>query len=174
MYCHTAAKLVFIRFFRHTRHVYSHTVLGWSVWTVLCFLAVAVAFVLAAAVPIFSDLIGITAALFAAWYTYGLAGFFWLYDTFHLEGGTETLKRKWIGTTVAVLTIMIGAFICIAGTYVSVKVRGHFPCDGYHEAHWSCSLSWMPIKLILWASHSRARFRFGTPLRLGTLSSLTL
>ncbi|KAI0094603.1 amino acid transporter [Irpex rosettiformis] len=122
LYSHTAAKLVFVRLFRRSRHVYSHTALGWSMWAILCFLAVAVAFVLAAAVPIFSDLIGITAALFAAWYTYGLAGFFWLHDTYNLQGGTAALKQRWVGTMLAVLTILAGGFICVAGTYVSVKL----------------------------------------------------
>ncbi|KAI0702490.1 amino acid transporter [Cytidiella melzeri] len=119
---HTAAKLVFVRLFHRSHHIYSHTILGWSVWILLCFVAVALAFVLATAVPIFSDLIGIAASLFAAWYTYGLAGFFWLHDTYHFEGGTAALKRRPLGTTVAVLTIAAGGFICVAGTYVSVKL----------------------------------------------------
>ena len=122
---HTASKLVFIRLFRHSRHVYSHTVLGWATWITLCFLCVAVAFVLATAVPIFSDIIGITASVFASWYTYGLAGFFWLYDAYYLRGGAPALKRWWRSTTLSVLTIVAGTFICVAGTYVSVKVRAH-------------------------------------------------
>lgn len=130
LYTHTAAKLVFIRFFRHSRHVYSHTLLGWIVWVALCVAAVAAACILAIAVPIFSDLIGIAAALFAAWYTYGLAGFFWLHDVYHLKGGTQALRKRWFGTLLAVLTILAGAFICVAGTYVSIKLiidayRGH-------------------------------------------------
>ncbi|ESK98400.1 amino acid transporter [Moniliophthora roreri MCA 2997] len=122
LYSHTAAKLVFVRFFRDTVHMYKHTVLGWLLWTVLCFVAVAIAFILAVAVPIFSYLIGIAASLFAAWYTYGLAGFFWLHDAYHLRGGVEGLRRHPIQTTLSVLTILAGAFICIAGTYVSVKL----------------------------------------------------
>ncbi|KAG2129974.1 transmembrane amino acid transporter protein-domain-containing protein [Suillus clintonianus] len=122
LYTHTAAKLVFIRIFRHSEHVYSHTLLGWTVWTLLCFTGVAVAAILAIAVPIFSYLIGIAAALFAAWYTYGLAGFFWLYDVYHLKGGVDGMRRRPIGTTIAVLTIIAGAFICVAGTYVSIKL----------------------------------------------------
>lgn len=122
LYTHTAAKLVFVRIFRHSEHVYSHTVLGWTVWIMLCFAGTAVAAVLAIAVPIFSYLIGITASLFAAWYTYGLAGFFWLHDVYHLKGGMDGIRRRPIGTTLAVLTILSGAFICVAGTYVSVKV----------------------------------------------------
>ncbi|KAJ8596533.1 amino acid transporter [Rhizopogon salebrosus TDB-379] len=122
LYTHTAAKLVFVRIFRHSEHVYSHTVLGWTVWIMLCFAGTAVAAVLAIAVPIFSYLIGITASLFAAWYTYGLAGFFWLHDVYHLKGGMDGIRRRPIGTTLAVLTILSGAFICAAGTYVSVKL----------------------------------------------------
>jgi hypothetical protein len=67
LYSHTAAKLLFIRFFRNSRHLHTHTVLGWAVWTFLCFVAVAIAFVLAIAVPIFTYLIGIAASLFASW-----------------------------------------------------------------------------------------------------------
>ena len=125
LYAHTAAKIVFMRLFRGTHHIHSHTVLGWVVWAVLCFVAVAVAFVLAAAVPIFSDLTGIAASLFAAWFTYGIAGFFWIHDTYYLKGGMAELKRRRIGTTLALLTILAGAFICIAGTYVSIKARPH-------------------------------------------------
>ncbi|KAL6304271.1 amino acid transporter [Sparassis latifolia] len=122
LYSHTAAKLIFVRFFRRSRHIYSHTVLGWSIWIFLCFAATAIAFLLATAVPIFSDLVGISASVFASWYTYGIAGFFWLHDTYHLKGGKEALKRKWVGTTLAVLTVLAGAFICVAGTYVSIKL----------------------------------------------------
>lgn len=121
LYSHTAAKLVFVRFFRHSRHVYKHTVLGWTVWTVLCLVAVALAFILAISVPIFSYLIGISAALFASWYTYGIAGFFWLHDTVEFEGRIG-LKRRPVMFIISILTIVAGAFICIAGTYVSIKV----------------------------------------------------
>lgn len=85
----------------------------------------AIAFVLAIAVPIFSYLIGIAAALFASWYTYGLAGFFWLHDTYYLKGGTSALRKRPIGVILAVLTILAGAFICVAGTYVSIKVSSY-------------------------------------------------
>ncbi|KAF9270419.1 hypothetical protein L218DRAFT_914507 [Marasmius fiardii PR-910] len=122
LYSHTAAKLVFVRLFRGTPHMYNHTVRGWSVWVLLCFISVAIAFVLAVAVPIFSYLIGIAAALFAAWYTYGLAGFFWLHDTYHLRGGSTALRKQWFQTVLSVLIIVSGAFICVAGAYVSIKL----------------------------------------------------
>jgi hypothetical protein len=39
----------------------------------------------------FSYLIGIAAALFASWYTYSIAGMFWLHDTYQLTG-----KNTWL------------------------------------------------------------------------------
>ena len=76
LYSHTAAKLLFVRFFRKSRHLYTNTVLGWGVWIILIFIMNATAFVLAVGVPIFNYLVGIAASLFASWYTYGLAGAF--------------------------------------------------------------------------------------------------
>ena len=90
LYAHTASKLVFVRIFRHSKHLHSHTVLGWGVWALLILLMNSAAFVLAVGVPIFNYLIGeyaaafdvqdleadscigIAASLFAAWFTYGM------------------------------------------------------------------------------------------------------
>lgn len=120
LYNHTAAKIIFIRLFRDTVHLHDHTLLGWLVWTALVLLATAAAFVLAIGVPIFAYLIGIAAALFASWYTYGLAGAFWLFDTYYLRGGREGLRRHMFMTIVNILTILAGAFICVAGLYAII------------------------------------------------------
>lgn len=123
LYAHTASKLFFVRFFRHSRHLHAHTTLGWGVWTLLVVLVNGAAFVLAIGVPIFSYLIGIAAALFASWYTYGIAGMFWLHDAYH-DGrprGWRAWRTRWVQATSAVLTILAGGFICVAGTYVVVK-----------------------------------------------------
>ena len=121
LYSHTAAKLMFVRFFRKSEHLYTNTVLGWSAWIFLIFLMNAAAFVLAVGVPIFNYLIGIAASLFASWYTYGLAGAFWIYDTWVDKGGMAALKRHWPMTGLSVATLAAGGFICVAGTYVTIK-----------------------------------------------------
>jgi hypothetical protein len=83
----------------------------------------AAAFVLAVGVPIFSYLIGIAASLFASWYTYGIAGAFWLHDAYYLSGqGSKHWRRHWIQTILSVLTFLAGGFICVAGTYVTIKL----------------------------------------------------
>ncbi|KAL2042971.1 hypothetical protein N7G274_004029 [Stereocaulon virgatum] len=121
LYAHTAAKLLFVRFFRKSRHLYSNTVLGWGAWIFLVFIMNAAAFVLAVGVPIFNYLIGIAASLFASWYTYGIAGAFWLYDAYTYKGGRSALKSNWPMTGLSLATLAAGAFICVAGTYVTIK-----------------------------------------------------
>ncbi|KAJ7139857.1 transmembrane amino acid transporter protein-domain-containing protein [Mycena epipterygia] len=138
LYSHTAAKIVFVRYFRNTKHMYKHTVRGWVVWIALCVAAVAVAFILAIAVPIFSDLIGIAASLFASWYTYGIAGFFWLHDSYYLKGGWQGIRRRPVLASLAVFTIVVGAFICVAGTYVSIKLINDAYKDGLVGKPFSC------------------------------------
>ena len=138
LYSHTAAKLLFVRFFRKSQHLHSHTVLGWSVWVLLVLLMNAAAFVLAIGVPIFNYLIGIAASLFASWYTYGLAGAFWLYDTWVYKGGMQALSRKWAMTGLNVATLAAGAFICVAGMYVSVKQIVDAYATGKVSAPFSC------------------------------------
>jgi hypothetical protein len=60
LYAHT----VFVRIFRRSKHLHSHTVFGWGVWVLLVVLMNSAAFVLAVGVPIFNYLIGIaTSAL---------------------------------------------------------------------------------------------------------------
>lgn len=138
LYSHTAAKLLFVRFFRKSRHLHSHTVLGWGTWVSLVFLMNAAAFVLAVGVPIFNYLIGIAASLFASWYTYGIAGAFWLFDVYHDKGGVAAWRRRWAMTGVNVLTLVAGAFICVAGMYVTVKQIVNAYASGEVSAPFSC------------------------------------
>lgn len=138
LYSHTAAKLVFVRMFRRSRHLHEHTVIGWGVWCLLILLANAAAFVLAVGVPIFNYLIGIAASLFASWYTYGIAGFFWLFDAYHYGRGRGEWARAKGMTTLCVLTIVAGAFICVAGMYVTVDGIVIAYRDGTVSSPFSC------------------------------------
>ena len=115
LYSHTAAKLLFVRFFRKSKHLHSHTILGWGVWTSLIVVMNAAAFVLAVGVPIFNYLIGIAASLFASWYTYGIAGAFYLYDTWVYKGKAAAWKDRWPMTGLSIATLFAGGFICVAG-----------------------------------------------------------
>ncbi|GAB7353792.1 hypothetical protein MBLNU459_g4174t1 [Dothideomycetes sp. NU459] len=138
LYAHTASKLFFVRIFRNSRHLHEHTFIGWSTWVLLILAVNVAAFVLAVGVPIFNYLIGLAASLFAAWYTYGIAGAFWLHDSYHDGNGVRTWRRKWFQAMLAILTILAGAFICIAGTYVTIKGIIEAYQDGTVAAPFSC------------------------------------
>jgi hypothetical protein len=58
IYTHVAAKILFLRFFRNTRHVHSNTPVGLAAWTGLCLIIVILAWILAEGVPNFGDLLG--------------------------------------------------------------------------------------------------------------------
>lgn len=72
LYAHTAAKVVFVRLFRKSQHLHSHTLIGWGTWFALIIFCNGLAFLLATGVPIFNYLVGLAASLFAAWFTYGM------------------------------------------------------------------------------------------------------
>ncbi|KAK4619898.1 N amino acid transport system protein [Fulvia fulva] len=141
LYVHTASKIIFVRFFRHSRHLHDHTVLGWVVWVSLVAIFSAIAFVFAVGVPIFNYLIGITASLFAAWFTYGIAGMFWLHDAYHDGEGIRSWRKRWGGTLMAVLTIVVGLFICVAGLYVTIRAIVDAYANGTITAPFSCGTS---------------------------------
>lgn len=121
LYSHTAAKLVFVRLFRGSRHIHSHTFAGWGTWTFLIVIANVAAFLLAVGVPIFNYLVGIAASLFAAWYTYGLAGAFWIHDIYYFKGGWRAWIERPAMFIINVFTVLAGLFICVGGLYATIK-----------------------------------------------------
>lgn len=52
LYTHTGAKIMFVRIFRGSRHLHSHTLLSWTVWVGLLVAMGSIGFVLAIAVPV--------------------------------------------------------------------------------------------------------------------------
>ncbi|KAK5171994.1 uncharacterized protein LTR77_003631 [Saxophila tyrrhenica] len=142
LYNHTAAKIIHVRIFRGSRHLHDNTLLGWVVWVSLVVSVTGLAFVLATGIGIFGYLVGIAAALFAAWYTYGIAGAFWIHDTYfgyNFGGfGWKELSRRPVVTSVNVLTFLAGAFICIGGLYVYIKGIAEAYSSGAVGAPFSC------------------------------------
>ena len=141
LYVHTAAKLYFVRFFREGRmrkHLHENTAIGWGTWVTMIIIGNGAAFVLAVGVPIFNYIVGLAASLFASWFTYGIAGMFWLYDAAHDTSGfggdsramsrgakwklgVGEWRRRWRWASLAIFTVLAGAFICVAGLYVTIR-----------------------------------------------------
>lgn len=46
---------------------------------------------------------------------------FWLHDAYHDYGGFFAWRRYGGQATLAVFTVLCGAFICVAGLYVTIR-----------------------------------------------------
>ncbi|KAI9374872.1 transmembrane amino acid transporter protein-domain-containing protein [Aspergillus egyptiacus] len=117
---HVAVKYIYVRLFRGTdrMHQGAFLSLGSLSWIGLGFALWTVAWVIAEAIPVFNDLLGLITALFASWFTYGLSGVFWLFLN---QGRYGESKRKMVLTGVNVLVVGIGGCLCGLGLYVSGK-----------------------------------------------------
>lgn len=132
IYAHVASKYVYVRLFRGTRHMHERTWLSWGSWTAILTVLWIIAWIIAESVPVFNNLVGLIAALFASWFTYGLAGFMWIY----LNWGQLTKNWRKISLTVVnVICFIIGAASCGLGLWAS----GLAISQDESSATWSCA-----------------------------------
>jgi hypothetical protein len=114
-----------------------HNAFTWTLWIGLGALFWIASFVVSNAIPIFSSILNISAAIFISWFTFGLTSTFWL----HLNWDTQwSSPRK---KALAVLNYSILAmtlFLNAGGLYTSLtaliniyndpdsKLNGPFTC----------------------------------------------
>lgn len=63
---------------------------------------------------------------------------FWLHDAYHDGDGTREWRRRPFNTFMALLTIVVGLFICVAGLYVTIRAIVEAYADGTITAPFSC------------------------------------
>lgn len=105
---HVAAKYVYVRMFRGTDRMGKNTWGSFGLWAAIVVVLWVVAWIIAEAIPVFNNLIGLISALFASWFTYGLSGVFWLYLN---KGRYGESSRKILLTVLNVIIFFIGAAI---------------------------------------------------------------
>ncbi|EXJ84046.1 hypothetical protein A1O3_04713 [Capronia epimyces CBS 606.96] len=89
----------------------------WSIWVVLATLFWVWVFVLANAIPVFNNIIGVSSALLVSWFSFGLPGIFWLHLNWHNQ------FRDWKMTVKSLLNwllVLSGAFLNVAGMWASI------------------------------------------------------
>lgn len=117
-YCHVAAKYLFVRILRNSRHLQANTIVHWSTWLGCTFGLASIAFILAQAIPIFNYLVSITGSLCFAPLALCVPAWIWLYDNSEYRRG-GILKQILYG--LHILLFLFGCFLCVAGTYGSVQ-----------------------------------------------------
>ena len=113
---HVAAKYIYVRMYRGTDMMSKKTVKSYGMWALISLVLWIVAWIIAEAIPVFNDLLGLISSLFSSWFTYGLSGVFWL----HLNKGRYFESRMKIFLTILnSIIVLIGALIVSVHSFKS-------------------------------------------------------
>jgi hypothetical protein len=95
-----------------------HNTFTWSLWIAIGSLFWIVTFVVSNAIPIFSSILNISAAIFISWFTFGLTSIFWL----HLNWKVQFCSpRKTFLAVCNYAILLMTLFLNAGGLYTSLK-----------------------------------------------------
>jgi hypothetical protein len=142
LYASVSARFVFFNIFAGTKHMGSHTVVGWASWAGILACTWVLAFIIAEVIPFFSDLLSLMSSLFDSFFGFIFWGVAYLrmrrvdYGAGYM---TSRGARSMIGAIFNIFLIFVGLFFLSAGTYASVEsilagyrqssFGGAFSCD---------------------------------------------
>lgn len=125
------------RVFKNSPIRYTNTTTGWAVWIAVLIAQIVLAWVIAEAIPFFSDLLGITSALFISGFSFYFPALFWF--ILIKDGKWNSSKKNIALTCLNALCFIVGITILGCGTYASVNdivesynkgaVRSPFTCS---------------------------------------------
>ncbi|CAI7565192.1 unnamed protein product [Penicillium viridicatum] len=129
---HIGLKYIYVRMFRGTDRMHKRDMVAVGSWVGIALTCWVIAWIIADAIPVFSDLLSLISSLFASWFSYGLGGVYWLHIN---RGRWFSSPRKIVLTIVNVVIILIGGCMCGLGLYVSGKAIH----DGASDNSFSCA-----------------------------------
>ncbi|KAF5575972.1 neutral amino acid permease [Fusarium pseudocircinatum] len=116
---HFAAKYVFVRLLRGTKHLSSNSAVHWGTWLACTIITTVIAYLIASGIPVFGGLVSLVGALLGTLMSFQLYGFMWLYDNW--AKGKHNPNMKWyLMVAFSVFVIVSGTFLMIGGTYGSI------------------------------------------------------
>lgn len=136
LYVHVAAKYLFVRILRNSRHLQANTIVHWGTWLSCTVGMAAISFLLACAIPIFTYVLALVGALCFAPLAISLPGWLWLYSYSDYRTGTFLQKVMYVGH---VVLILLGAFITVGGTYGVIVQINQAYADGSISSAFSCA-----------------------------------
>ncbi|TKA61564.1 hypothetical protein B0A55_11024, partial [Friedmanniomyces simplex] len=121
IYQHVAAKLLFVRMLRDTRHLQENTVIHWSTWLGANLLLGALGFIIAEAVPILNYLLGLAGSLCFAPFSLIFPALLWMHDFRSYRAGSRSQQAMYGAHA---LIVLVGMFMVVGGTYgVAVSIK---------------------------------------------------
>ncbi|KAF9891204.1 hypothetical protein FE257_004768 [Aspergillus nanangensis] len=114
LYVHVAAKYLFVRILRDSKHLQANTLVHWGTWLTCTTVLSAIAFVLASAIPIFTYVLALVGSLCFAPLAISLPGLLWVYTHDHYrKGGLYRMAVYGFH----VFLVLLGLFMMVGGTY---------------------------------------------------------
>ncbi|KAJ5591861.1 Amino acid transporter transmembrane [Penicillium hispanicum] len=129
---HVAFKFLYVRIFRGTDRMHKRDTVAVGTWVGIALGMWVLAWIIASAIPVFSDLLGLITALFASWFSFGLPSIFWLFMN---RGRYFVSATKLALTLVNLLIIGMACVLCGMGLWVSGKAIH----DSSNSASFSCA-----------------------------------
>jgi len=136
VYLHLAAKMLFVRILRDSKHLQSNSVIHWTVWLASTFGICAIGFILGEAIPIFNYLIALTGSICFAPLSLCLPPAAWLLDYWGYWKGTFWQKMFWAAQ---VISFLCGFLVIVGGTYGTVKQIVQAYADGTIGKAFDCA-----------------------------------
>ncbi|KAM0414700.1 hypothetical protein ACHAPT_013439 [Fusarium lateritium] len=129
---HFAAKYVFVRLLRGSKHLTSNSLTHWATWLGCTFGGTLIAYLIASGIPVFGGLVSLVGALLGTLQSFQPMGCMWLYDNWN----KERTVRWGLMVVWSVFVIVSGTFLMISGTYGSIVGIINSP---ERTAAWSCA-----------------------------------
>lgn len=126
LYAAVSARFLFLEviFEKHSHHAHNHTVFGWAVWAGLLAGLWILAFIIAEAIPFFSDLLSLMSSLFDCWFGYVFWGVAYL-QMRQEDFGPGWWKRLspwgYFMLAINLVIIALGFYILGPGVYSTVQ-----------------------------------------------------
>lgn len=136
LYVHVAAKYLFVRILRNSRHLQANTMVHWGTWLSCTVSMAAISFILACAIPIFNYVLALVGSLCFAPLAISLPGWLWLYS--HRDYWAGNLVRKLL-FVFHILLVLLGLFMAVGGTYGVIVQINQAYADGQISSAFSCA-----------------------------------
>ena len=116
----TAIKYMYVAIMRKVRpeQINVHNAFTWTLWIGLGSVFWIVSFIISNAIPIFSSILNISAAIFVSWFTFGLTSVFWLHLNWKQQWSTP---RKIALACLNYAILLMTVFLNVGGLYTSLK-----------------------------------------------------
>ena len=135
VYVHVAAKYIFVRILRDSKHLQSNSIVHWSAWLGCTTAVTVVSYMIGSGIPIFNYLLALAGSLTFSPLALGLPAYLWIYDHGNYrKGGILKATTYWLHW----FLVLLSAFLMVGGTYGVIQQVIDAYANGEISSAFSC------------------------------------